>query len=75
MTAPQDTAGEILLPISRQDVQVMLDGLLVWDGGPTGLYPAEMTADGLLLTEVGGGTHQVTAEFSCYLAFLPYVAP
>jgi hypothetical protein len=52
----------------------MLDGLLVWDGGPTGQCLIEMTADGLLLTEVGGGTHQVTAAFSCYHAFLPLVA-
>ena len=74
MTAPMGTAGEILLPITRQDAQVMLDGLLVWDGGPTGLFPAEMTADGLLLTGVSGGTHQVTATFSCRLAFLPAVA-
>jgi len=74
MAAPQNTAGEILLPVSHQGAQVMFDGLLVWDGGPTGQYPAEMTADGLLLTSVDGGTHQVTAAFSCHLAFLPLVA-
>lgn len=74
MSAPEGTAGEIMLPVSRQDAQVTLDGLLVWDGGPTGLHPAEMTADGLLLTSVSGGTHQVTATFSCHLAFLPLVA-
>jgi hypothetical protein len=73
MAAPEGTAGEILLPVSRQDAQVVLDGLLVWDGGPTGQYPVEMTVDGLLLTKVGDGTHQVTAAFSCHVDFLPAI--
>jgi hypothetical protein len=74
MTIPDGTGGEILLPINRQDIQVMLDGPLVWDGGPTGQCPIEMAADELLLTEVDGGTRQVTAASSCYHAFLPLVA-
>jgi len=73
MAAPEGTAGEILLPVSRQDAQVVLDGLLVWDGGPTGQHPVEMTVDGLLLTKVGDGTHQVTAAFSCHVDFLPAI--
>jgi alpha-L-rhamnosidase len=74
LSAPPGSTGEILLPITRHDVVVTLDGVAIWDDGPTGEHPVEMTEVGLLVDEVGGGEHQVSASFTCHLLFLPTAA-
>jgi alpha-L-rhamnosidase len=71
LSAPPVSTGEILLPISRHDVLVTLDGITIWDDGPTGVHPVEMTEIGLLIDEVGDGEHQVSASFPCNRLFLP----
>ena len=49
-------------------------GMAIWDDGPTGEHPVEMTEVGLLVDEVGEGEHQVSASFTCHLMFLPLAA-
>jgi hypothetical protein len=71
LSAPPGSIGEILLPIGRHDALVTLDGITIWDNGPTGEHPVEMTEVGLLIDDVGDGEHQVSASFTCNLLFLP----
>jgi alpha-L-rhamnosidase len=71
LSAPPGSIGEILLPITRQDVLVTLDGITIWDGGSTGERPVQMTEAGLLVSEIDGGEHQISASFTCHLLFLP----
>ena len=71
--APPGSAGEILLPVSRWDAQVMVDGGLVWDGGATGAWPVEMTDQGILIRDLAGGEHDLTASFACHILYLPLV--
>jgi alpha-L-rhamnosidase len=71
LSAPPGSSGEILLPIRRYDALVALDGITIWDNGPTGEHPVAMTEGGLLVDEVDGGAHQVSASFTCHRLFLP----
>ncbi len=74
LTAPSTSSGEVLLPFTRYDAVVTLDGAFVWDNGPVGEQPAEMTAEGLLIAGLTGGAHQVSASYSCFYLFLPLIS-
>jgi len=73
VTAPPSSRGDVLLPVTRWDAQVMLDETIVWDNGPTGTQPVEMTDDGLLLTGLGSGKHTLAVSLTCETIFLPLV--
>jgi alpha-L-rhamnosidase len=68
--APEETVGEMLLPV-RADAQVKLDGVLIWDSGPAHLDTVRLTPQGLLVTELSGASHHVVASLRCYGAFVP----
>lgn len=72
--APENATGEILLPIFSQSAQVTLNGVVVWDGGPVGGFAVQMTPEGLLITGLTGGSHEIEASFECYQILLPIVA-
>jgi len=74
VTAPAASTGDILLPLTRYDSQVSLDEILIWDGGPVGTQPVEMTADGLLITGITEGEHEISSLFSCPQSFLPFAS-
>jgi alpha-L-rhamnosidase len=74
VAAPQGTAGDILLPTTRQDAHVLLNGETIWDNGPAGEQPIEMTSKGLFLSEVVGGEHVLSFSHTCYSTFFPYLA-
>lgn len=71
LTAPQAGSGELLLPFTRYDAVVTLDEIVIWDGGPVEGQPAEMTDEGLRIAGLTGGTHRVSASYSCFHIFLP----
>jgi hypothetical protein len=71
--APGGTSGQALLPVAAE-AQVTLDGVLVWDGGPVDLDTVHMTPQGLLVTELSGGSHHFGASFSCRQTFVPLVS-
>lgn len=73
ITAPESSTGDILLPVIRQDAQVYLNNVLIWDGGPISQQPIEMTDKGLLIADLTGGEHQVLASFVCHSLFLPSI--
>lgn len=71
VASPEGTSGDVLLPIHRFDAQVILDGVTIWDGGPLGQQAVEMTADGLLISGVADGPHEISVSFACYVTWLP----
>jgi alpha-L-rhamnosidase len=72
-TAPTATAGEVLLPIARQDALVTLDGATIWADGPAGAATASLTGEGLLIAGVTGGRHEISASFTCFSLSLPLI--
>lgn len=74
LTAPPGSSGDLLLPFTRPEAQVTLDGAVVWDGGPVGEQPAEMTDEGLLIAGLAGGEHRLTVTVECDRLFLPSVS-
>jgi alpha-L-rhamnosidase len=71
-SAPDTTSGQVLLPIVA-DAQVLLDGVLIWDGGPVNLDTVRMTSKGLLVTELNGKRHTLAASFPCHEIWIPIV--
>jgi alpha-L-rhamnosidase len=73
LTAPAATAGEVLLPIAREDALVTLDGATIWAGGPVGAATANLTGEGLRIAGLAGGRHEISASFTCYSLSLPLI--
>ncbi|HSJ53995.1 MAG TPA: hypothetical protein VLC52_09635, partial [Anaerolineae bacterium] len=71
VTSPPGTAGDVLLPLQRAEARVTVDGVIVWDGGPLGEHAVEMTGDGLLLSGLAGGGHEILVSAACDLLWLP----
>jgi alpha-L-rhamnosidase len=71
LTSPPGTAGDVLLPLHRIDSQVIMDGIVLWDGGPVAEAPVEMTSDGLLISDVAGGHHEILVSFVCHVTLMP----
>lgn len=71
--APEGTAGAATLPVRRADVQLRLNGQLIWDGGPLPAAPARLTDTGLRVTELGAGVHDLVLDATCATERLPIV--
>ncbi len=72
--SPQDTAGDVLLPVHRLDAQVIMDGIPIWDGGRLAQPAVEMTVDGLLISGIPGGHHDISVTCACQATWLPLVS-
>lgn len=73
MTTPTTSAGEILLPVWRHDARVTLDGALIWDDGQVGTLPVAMTPDGILISQLLGGHHHISATSTCSRVLVPLI--
>lgn len=71
--APAGSEGRLLLPITRSRSRAFLDGTLVWDNGPVARTPATLTAAGLLIDGLGGGSHSASYSTTCSEGYLPVI--
>jgi alpha-L-rhamnosidase len=71
VVSPQGTRGEVLLPVYRFDAQVIMDGTILWDGGPLTQHAMEMSGDGLLISGISDGPHEILVSSTCYATWLP----
>ena len=72
--APEHTQGEVVLPVSHNDVSVILDGAIVWSGGAVGeTYQVSMEPEGLTIHDLEGGNHEVLLSFTCYETYIPTI--
>jgi alpha-L-rhamnosidase len=69
--APAGSSGGATLPFTRPDLQVLLDGQLVWDGGPVEGAPAALTGEGIAITGLDAGVHQIDVAATCTSRYLP----
>jgi alpha-L-rhamnosidase len=74
VTAPESSSGDILLPLTGQDAQVYLDSVLIWHDGPVAEQSVEMSDQGILISDLAGGEHQVSAVFACQSIFSPSIS-
>jgi hypothetical protein len=71
VASPPGTSGQVLLPLYRFDARVIMDGLTLWDGGPLVQQGVEMTDEGLLISGVSDGEHEISVFFACHGTWLP----
>jgi alpha-L-rhamnosidase len=73
VNAPAGSEGSVLLPVTRHDAKVTLNGITIWQDGQVAEQPIRMTERGLWIESLTGGDYAFSVSFECYRSFLPYV--
>jgi alpha-L-rhamnosidase len=72
LSAPNTTAGEILIPRTGDTVVVTLDDRVVWQQGMPLMDDVTETAEGISIP-LRGGTHTLHIYQDCHTTFMPVV--